>query len=91
MKWSAIVFFSFAAALGNLIYVGADANAATSPVVHSNHHECFYKTVIRYQWKTVVTYQKVVRYKPCGTPYYVWKKVCKRVLVPVKHRIRVCH
>lgn len=53
---------------------GFAANAPAARAGESCHElHCFYKTVTTWVTKQVPYEKQVTLYKPCGTPYYVWK------------------
>ena len=51
---------------------------------------CTYRTVTVWVKKVVPYKTKVIRYRPCGTPYYVWKTYPKTIKVPVTYRVKIC-
>lgn len=50
-----------------------------------------YKTVTKWVNKQIAYETKVVRYKPCGTPYVAWETRTKTIQVPVTYRVKVYH
>ncbi|HMO13631.1 MAG TPA: hypothetical protein PKD64_04295 [Pirellulaceae bacterium] len=73
--------------------VGFFALVATPQAVQASHgytKDCGnqqqvygYHQVVKYVYKQVPMTRKVVRYKSCGTAYYVWETYYKTVKVPV--------
>lgn len=52
---------------------------------------CVYKTVTTWVTMSVPYERRVTLYKPCGTPYSVWKTYYRTVEVPVSRRVKVCY
>ncbi len=52
---------------------------------------CYYKTVITYEYQTQPVVEWVTKYDHCGKPYQ--EKVVRHITVkvPVKHVVKVCH
>ncbi len=69
--------------------------ASPTPSAHAGdicyEPHCVYKTVTTWVTTRVPFQRKITLYKPCGTPYYVWKTFYKTVKVPVTHRVKVCY
>ena len=55
------------------------------------YDHCEYRWVTKYVIKTIPVRQRVLRYRECGTPYYVWNTYYKQIEVPVRYRVKVCH
>ncbi|HMO13629.1 MAG TPA: hypothetical protein PKD64_04305 [Pirellulaceae bacterium] len=48
-----------------------------------------YRTIVTYVYKQVPVKQKVLMYRPCGTPYYTWKVYYKTIKVPVYKKVPI--
>ena len=53
--------------------------------------QCYYKTVVVYEYARKPFYDYVIRYDHCGEPYRAKVVVWRTVKVPVTKQVRVCH
>ncbi len=90
------MFSKIAIALA-IAVAGLASTAALPQSASANHgnnygasHVCQYKTVVTYKYEKVPYQKQVLKYKSCGTPYYVWQTFYKTVKVPVYKRVKVC-
>ncbi|MEZ6126960.1 MAG: hypothetical protein R3C49_27905 [Planctomycetaceae bacterium] len=66
-------------------------SASAGDYCHSPAPQCYYKTVVSYDYvkKPVVSY--VTKYDHCGEPYYAKSVSWQIVKVPVTKQVKVCY
>lgn len=52
---------------------------------------CRYETVIDYEFRTVDYVERIAKYRPCGSIYFVDVVRTKLVKVPVERLVKVCY
>ena len=71
-----------------LCVLGAGSSASAGHYGYGS--PCYYKTVVKQRPFRVAYQQRVVAYKPCGTPYYTWRTYYRTVYKPVSYQVLVC-
>ena len=80
-----------AAAVTGTMTMASNAQAGDYPTSHCSQPQYTYKTVTVWVNKKVPYVAKVIRYKPCGTPYYEHVVQYKWIKVPVQKTVRVAY